>query len=151
MHDRILIPIEEHEGTDRALEYGIELAKQNDATIHLLHVTDRLSSRGSFHEGSFGGDIDQEELDKRVLKRAREVLEPYADQVEKAGIETVRKVSGGAPHKRILAYAEESGVDVIVMGTRGRTGLGRPLLGGVTERVVRLSDVPVITIPLNDD
>ncbi len=150
MHDQILLPIEDHEGTDQAVEYGIELAKQNDATIHLLHVTENLSSRGSFHEGSFGGDIEQEDLNERVLKRGREVLEPYIERVEDAGIETVCKVTGGAPHKRILAYVEETGVDVIVMGTRGRTGLGRPLLGGVTERVVRLSDVPVITIPLKD-
>lgn len=150
MHDQILLPIEDHEGTDQAVEYGIELAKQNDATIHLLHVTENLTSRGRFHEGAFGGDIEQDDLNERVLKQARGVLEPYIEQIEDAGIETVCKVTGGAPQKRILAYVEESGVDVIVMGTRGRTGLGRPLLGGVTERVVRLSDVPVITIPLRD-
>ncbi len=150
MHKQILIPVEEHEGTEKAIEYGIELAKQNDATVHILHVAEQIASRGTFHEGVFGDDLDQEEINERVRDRASEVIEPYAKQVEEAGVQTVTKVVGGSPHKRIRAYADENDIDVIVMGTRGRTGLGRPLLGSVTERVVRLSNVPVITIPLKD-
>jgi nucleotide-binding universal stress UspA family protein len=59
-------------------------------------------------------------------------------------IETVLRQ--GAPHTTILEYADEADVDLIVMGTHGRSGIHRYLLGSVTERVVRTADAPVLTV-----
>jgi nucleotide-binding universal stress UspA family protein len=74
------------------------------------------------------------------------------EQAESAGVETIEGVvSSGTPHRAILDYVDEEDVDLVVMGTHGRTGLDRYLLGSVTEKVVRLSDAPVITVRLSDD
>jgi nucleotide-binding universal stress UspA family protein len=150
MHERVLLPIDNHEGTDAAVEYGLELANQHGATVHLLHVTESLPGGGAFHEGVFGDNVGPEEIENAVRRHAEEVLQPYVERADAAGVDVVTDVVSGSPYKRILAYVDDADIDVIVMGTRGRTGIGRPLLGGVTERVVRLSDVPVVTIPLRD-
>jgi nucleotide-binding universal stress UspA family protein len=68
-------------------------------------------------------------------------------QAEAAGVDTIEGVvAQGAPHRAILDYVDEQDIDLIVMGTHGRTGLDRYLLGSVTEKVVRLSDAPVLTV-----
>jgi len=55
-------------------------------------------------------------------------------------------VEWGEPYESVLDYADEHDIDIIVMGTHGRTGLDHHLLGSVTEKVVRTSDVPVLTV-----
>ena len=60
-------------------------------------------------------------------------------------------VRRGDPHETIIEYADDVDADVIVMGTHGRTGLDRRVLGSVTERTVRLSDVPVLTVRADDE
>jgi nucleotide-binding universal stress UspA family protein len=68
-------------------------------------------------------------------------------QAEAAGVNTIEGVvAQGAPHQAILDYVDEHDIDLVVMGTHGRTGLDRYLLGSVTEKVVRLSDAPVLTV-----
>ena len=71
----------------------------------------------------------------------------FGSNVSSSVISTVEaSVLSGRPHRAIVDYAAEYDVDLIVMGTHGRTGLDRYLLGSVTERVVRLSDVPVLAV-----
>lgn len=60
-------------------------------------------------------------------------------------------VEQGVPHEEIIAYADDHDIDMIVMGTQGRTGLDRVLVGSVTERIVRMADIPVVTVRLNDE
>ena len=62
----------------------------------------------------------------------------------------VTETREGVPHDTILEYAEEADVDVVVMGTHGRSGLDRYLLGSVTERVVRSAEVPVLTVRMEE-
>ena len=74
------------------------------------------------------------------------------EQAEDDGVETIEgMVSQGSPHRAILDYIEDQDIDLVVMGTHGRTGLDRYLLGSVTEKVVRLSDAPVMTVRLSDE
>jgi nucleotide-binding universal stress UspA family protein len=69
-----------------------------------------------------------------------------------AGVESVTTdVRPGTPHREILAYVEEHDADLVVLGTRGQTGLERYLLGSVTERVLRSSPVPVMTVRQPED
>ena len=68
------------------------------------------------------------------------------DRAERAGVPTVEAIRLGVPHRVIREYAEEEGVDLVVMGTHGRTGIEHALVGSVTERVVRTLDVPVLTV-----
>jgi nucleotide-binding universal stress UspA family protein len=63
-----------------------------------------------------------------------------------AGLTVVTEVVGGNPHEAILDYVADRGIDVVVMGTHGRTGLDRAVMGSVAERVVRRSPAPVLTV-----
>jgi len=63
-----------------------------------------------------------------------------------AGLTVVTSIAQGVPVREILAYSAAHGIDLVVMGTRGRTGADRAVLGSVAERVVRRSDVPVLTV-----
>jgi nucleotide-binding universal stress UspA family protein len=68
-------------------------------------------------------------------------------QAEEAGVDAVEaSVAQGTPHQAILEYVDYHDIDLVVMGTHGRTGLDRYLMGSVTENVVRLSDAPVLTV-----
>jgi nucleotide-binding universal stress UspA family protein len=132
MFERILVPTDRSDPARRALEQAADLAARYDATITTLHVVDTRELDG-------GSEMDertaaaQAELDAAIDDLD---LEPTPEAVVRAGI----------PSEEILDYADESGMDLIVMGTHGRTGVRRYLLGSVAEKVVRLSDVPVLSV-----
>ncbi|MCL9816924.1 universal stress protein [Natronocalculus amylovorans] len=138
MYDSILIPTDGSPAADAACEHGLNLAERYGATVHALYVID-----GSMYASlEAGADVVLDSL-KTEGERAVGAIE---DAGRERGVTVTTAVSHGAPHAQILEYADESDVDLIVMGTHGRTGLNRYLLGSVTERVVRSSDVPVLTV-----
>lgn len=117
----ILLPTDGSAGADAAAAHAIELASRTGATLHILHA-------GREQDG-------------------RAVVDAVAARVAEEGIDTIETVvSPGQPHLVIESYATAAGIDSIVMGTHGKTGLRRYLLGSVTERTVRFATVPVITI-----
>ena len=79
-------------------------------------------------------------------KWSEDALETRAGKLRESGIKTSWRVQMGAPHEEIVRTAAEEGAGMIVMGTHGRSGLNRALLGSVTERVVRLARCPVLTV-----
>jgi nucleotide-binding universal stress UspA family protein len=83
---------------------------------------------------------------------AEDVAGSVAGRAAAAGVETVDPpVLRGTPHREIVDYAARSGTDLVAMGTHGRTGLDRYLLGSVTERVVRRSPTPVLAVPYREE
>jgi len=73
------------------------------------------------------------------------------DRVENAGVRTVEgTVSRGTPYRVILDYVDRHGVDLVVVSARGRSDVGRYLIGDVTEKVIRLADCPVLTVSAAD-
>jgi len=138
MYDTILVPTDDSEPAGAAVDHGIDLAANCGATLHVLSVVD--SSAYASLDVSSEQALD--ELEARAEAATGEVVETAAE----AGVEAVTEVSVGSPHKQITNYAETVGVDLIVMGTHGRTGLNRFLLGSVTERVVRAAPAPVLTV-----
>lgn len=126
--DRILVPTDGSDGAQAAIDHAIGLATDVGATLHFLHVTP-----SEFSE---------------VTERASP--DPIDDAVARTGeaglddVETAHRF--GRPYKEIADYVTEAEIDCIVMGTHGRTGLRRYLLGSVTERTVRFSPVPVISV-----
>jgi nucleotide-binding universal stress UspA family protein len=91
-----------------------------------------------------GDRTKDDEVKKRAEEQGGTLVESVAEQFE--GIETRPVVEWGEPYESVLDYADEHDIDIIVMGTHGRTGLDHHLLGSVTEKVVRTSDVPVLTV-----
>ena len=134
MYDRILVPTDGSTATREATKHAIDLAGKYGATVHALYVigTERLQ----------GSDATREELEAE----GREATEAVADRAADEGVDAVTAIEDGRPSERILEYVADEDVDLVVMGTRGRTGVGRFLLGSVAERVVRRADVPVMTV-----
>jgi nucleotide-binding universal stress UspA family protein len=144
MYDNVLVPTDGSPGTARVLTHAIELADRFDATLHGLYVLDA-------GEAGFEIDAGVAQVGEALGALAEPALERIVTRGEDAGIRTVTATREGTPHEEIIDYVMETGVDLIVMGTHGRSGVERVLLGSVTERVVRLAPVPVLTVGLSVD
>lgn len=142
MFDRILLPTDGSDEVRPAVEMALDLARTHDATLHVLFIVDQPSSVSGTGEGFSGLDNLLESLEEE----GRQVTEEIAEQADDRGVETVLAVRRGNPHDDILSYAEEHAVGLIVIGTHGRTGVKRALLGSVAESVVRHSEIPVLTV-----
>lgn len=142
MFDRILLPTDGSKGARPAEETAIGLAEIHDATLHVLYIVDQPTSVSGTGEGVPGLDNLLDALEQEGQEATGDVVARAADR----GIEATSAVRRGNPHDDILTYAEEHDIDVIVMGTHGRTGVKRALLGSVTEDIVRHSEIPVLTV-----
>jgi len=136
MYETILVPTDGSDQADAALDHARSLARTHDATIHLLYVADSNRDSVTTLDGEVVDALERE--GERILTDATAGLDSSVDVVE--AVET------GGPVNTILDYADVVDADLIVMGTQGRSGLDRYLLGSTTERVVRLSPIPVLTI-----
>lgn len=137
MYENVLVPVDGSDPALAAVEHAARLATVHDAQLHLLHVVDTGAVVESASVDVLGA---MEEAGERALENAREVA-------AEAGAESIEaSIAQGVPHRAIVDSVDQLDADVVVMGTHGRTGLERFLLGSVTEKVVRLSPVPVTTV-----
>ena len=140
---KILIPVVKSEYNNKIISYAIILAKGSGASITAIHVLDKSA------QGDLGDlfPVKIEEYEKATRKRAEELLTEVQQVIEKQGIKTSIEVIG---HKSvaqgIIDYARESGVDVIVIGTKGLTGVAKFLLGSVASAVIDHAHCPVFAI-----
>lgn len=142
MYDRILVPTDGSSGADRAVEHAIDLARTYGAQLHVLYVV---------NVASLSAEVNSHQVIENFEEQGREITYEVAERATDAGVEDVTsEVVHGVPHEAILDYAEGD-MDLVVMGTHGHTGLERYLLGSVTEKVVRTSDVPVLTVRMHDE
>ncbi len=139
MYDRVLVPTDGSTGTAHVAMQAFDLAEQYGASVHLLHVID--SNVGRMFADSAESRAEMRDSGRRAIGTLEELASGYE-------IETVSELREGEPWKEILACADDIDADVIVMGTNGRSGIERRLIGSVTERVVRHSDHPVLTVRL---
>lgn len=144
MYDTVLIPTDGSDHSVRAAEHGHSLAQLFDATVHVINVVDIQGAAGMFDAGG----IDQSINDQLIAEGETAIEAVEAVVGERDSVTTT--VVKGEPSETILEYADDHDVDVITMGTHGRTGLNRYIAGSVTERVVRLADVPVLTVRATD-
>ncbi|GAB3685762.1 universal stress protein [Salinarchaeum chitinilyticum] len=142
MYERILLPTDGSESADAALDHALDIAAQYDAELHVLHVVS-----AAYAEAGPGHATAIEAMEQH----GEETFDRIAERVEAAGVRLTTEQRHGEPHTSIVEYANEAGVDLVVMGTHGRTGLQRYLLGSVTEKVVRTSDVPVLTVRYDEE
>lgn len=139
MYNDILVPTDGSDGFENVTEHAIEIADKFDATIHVVNVIDT---------GVMRYDIEASEFIEELHQYGEKTTQEVAEQAEKEGIPVLEEVVEGLPYEEILNYADEKDVDMIIMGTHGRTGLGRVVLGSVAEKVLRKSEVPVLTTGL---
>ncbi len=136
---KILVPVDFSSGAEQALDYAIELAKIFSSHLTLLHVIDSLALSLSPAESILPPSVWQE-----LEASTAESMEKCYQRVQDAGIQGETLITHGAPFDIIIHTAKAREVDLIVMGTHGRTGLAHALVGSVAEKVVRLSDCPVL-------
>jgi nucleotide-binding universal stress UspA family protein len=140
----ILVATDFSEASDAALRYGQTLARTFGATLHVLHVTEDVYLRAFGSEAyvpSFPG------LQQEVDESARRRLDQLTMDSDGSG-PVCHKVlrMANSPAAAITAYAAEESIDLLVMGTEGRGGVARLLMGSVAERVVRTAPCPVLTV-----
>ena len=129
----ILIPIDGSAGSKAAAKVGLKIAKSHSAKIILLHV---ISATGQKRK-------------KWMVEGAKKLLSVYKDAMVEAGIDAdniTTFIEEGDPAVQIVETAELRGMDRIVIGTHGKTGL-KKLTGSVTEKVLRHSRVLVLVVP----
>ena len=141
-----LVPTDFSEPSDMALAYAIELAKALSGEIVLLHTFD-IPIVG-FPDGAL---VASAEMTTRITTAAQEGLDRSVAQNQAAGVPIRALLRQGEPWQAILDAAKETKADMIVVGTHGRTGIGRVLMGSVAEKVVRTATVPVLTVHPGDE
>jgi len=135
----IVIATDGSENTQKAISYGIKIAKISGATVHALYVVDTSSLSQSWTAGW--------ETMYEILKNGgQKAISQVKEYGEASGIEVKEVLLEGHPSSEIIDFAENNGIDLIVMGTLGKTGLDRFLMGSVAEKVVRNSKVPVMVV-----
>lgn len=137
----ILVPTDFGDGSSAALDYATELAKALGASLVLVH-TYEIPMVG-FPDGTL---VATAELATRVLDGAQQGIDKAVASRSSSGVAIKGVVKQGETWRTIIETAEEMNADLIVMGTHGRRGLPRALLGSVAEKVVRTATVPVLTV-----
>lgn len=140
---RILFPTDFSEYAMEAEEYACALARQSDAELHVLSIIDvSLPLNPAWGAPLYLADgIDPH----KVREQTQIALEARPNPEWSRGLTIHRAVRNGNPFVEIIRYAREQNIDLIVLGTHGRTGLSHVLLGSVAERVARQASCPVLT------
>lgn len=144
----ILCPVDFSQGSRTALEEALLLAEAFDAKIVLLHVW-QLPAAAMVDTALL--PVDLQRLDREVDRAAHEQMKQLVDSLsESARARVTKHVVPGDPASTILDRAASDSCDLIVMGTHGRRGPSRFLMGSVAERVVRHAPCPVLTVRRRD-
>lgn len=133
--ERILVPVDFSPANEGVLRYGCNLAHRLEAQLHLLHVV--AEKHGP---GQLPADL------KDRMQTARLELGKLPAEIPPHGMTISRVVREGNPADEILRYARETGIDLIAMGTHGRSGLAYMLMGSIAERVIRGAACPVMVV-----
>jgi nucleotide-binding universal stress UspA family protein len=143
MYDEILLPTDGSLGMANAIRQCLYQARQADARVHVLYVVDVRSY-------VMLPDDTQEQVANLLEeegRRAVEMVEHYADDDELSVVGQIRR---GVPVETILEYVDDVGIDLVVMGTHGRSKEEQAALGSVAQEVVRWAEVPVLTARMRE-
>ncbi len=144
MYQRILVPVDDSAASQRGLREGIALARDQRATLHLVHVVDSFMP---MVDPAFWPNLT--DLDRGLKESAAKLLARAADEARQAGVSVdteVRDTLDNRAASTIVAAARDCGADLIVMGTHGRRGASHLVLGSDAEAVLKTSPVPVLLV-----
>lgn len=135
--EKILVAVDGSEPSKEAFEYSLEEAAEIDAEFTILQIVE-----------SFGYEEDLAEAAlEREMKSAKEFTTKLKEQAEKSGVKAKAKVlTGSDPATEIAKYADEKDFNLVVVGSRGKTGLETVRLGSVSEAVIRRTGSPVMVV-----
>jgi nucleotide-binding universal stress UspA family protein len=138
MYETMLFPYDGSREGEMGARHGLELAAELGSTAHALYVVDLpgVPRSLSIHD-------DEEALREEYHEHAEQTLGDFEKMASERGVDCVTATRSGSVSDKILAYAEDEAVDVIVMGSAYRGKLGN-VLGGTTDKIVRSTTIPVI-------
>lgn len=145
MFDRILVPTDGSDPALTAAREALALATEQDATVHALYVIEPISLE-QYAIGSTPVTAKHPGLTEEQRAGAKAALTDIRDLAEGDDVAVTTAITRGQAGEEIITYATNNEVDLIVMGTHGRSGVDRLLIGSVTERVVRHSPIKVLTV-----
>jgi nucleotide-binding universal stress UspA family protein len=137
---RVLVPTDGSDAAEAAVNHAVAVAEACGAAVRVLSVVDTRALAAQSELAP--SDVMLESLEERSEHAVNEV----AERCEAAGLSVETAIARGAPSRAVCEDAAENNADLVVMGTRGRSGLDRVLLGSVTERTVRHAPVPVMAV-----
>lgn len=144
MYDNILVPTDGSDSVTQALDHALALAGRFDASVYTIYVVRAEGVTDTLDETEF------EDAVERLDEAGQQAVEEVHEQARAAGHDIETAVRRGTPVEEIERYADEEGIDLVVMATKGRTGSAREMLGSVTEGVIRSSSVPVLTVNVGE-
>jgi nucleotide-binding universal stress UspA family protein len=135
--ESVLVGSDGSDGSDAALEASIGIADRAGATLHVVSVLE---------ESLLGIDVRSAAVAEERQRRTETILARARERANEAGITVETALEEGGAVDELDGYAAEHGVDLVVVGTHGRTGIDRRLIGSVTEDLLRTADVPVLSV-----
>ncbi|MFB6201918.1 MAG: universal stress protein [Halorhabdus sp.] len=139
----VLVPVDGSPLSERALAFVA--TEFPDASVHVLYVIDHVEASYESDWTSLSGYWD--DMPETATARGKTVLDRAQETANEAGLSVVAtELAAGRPASNIVEYVNEKGIDHVVMGSHGRKGLSRLVLGSVAERVLRRSTVPVTIV-----
>ena len=142
---QIMVPTDFSQIAADALDYAKTLAEAVKASLHIVHILQEPKPV------MFGEYVPLEEYWEAVEKSAREAIGRVLKESEREKFHATLWVGRGFPPDQIVKYAEQHAIDLIVMGTHGRSPVTRLLLGSVADRVIRKARCPVLTVHPRED
>ena len=140
----ILVATDFSAPSDAAIAYGRELAQSFGARLTVFHAAENIAARGYGADGVVFTDLGVQHEYEAAAHRQIDAMAGGEDRGELKRISVV--VTSNQPASAIVDYARQAGIDLIVMGTRGRGAVAHLLMGSVAERVVRTAPCPVLTV-----
>ena len=141
----ILVPTDFSENAGQALAFAKEIARGTQAALHIIHVVEPVVYPADWSYAQVGfADIEQE-----LQENAEKELAAMADTLRSDGFNVVTSVRRGRASDEICQYAADNGISILAIGTHGRSGLEHFLFGSTTERVLRKSPCPVLSVRLD--
>jgi nucleotide-binding universal stress UspA family protein len=137
---KILVPTDGSDCSLRAADLAISLAKVLEAEIFAIYAIDPIILE------ELTRSIKESDVEKELKEKGERYLNYVVRLAEKEGLKAEAILAKGEPHDQIVNYAKIKGVDMIVMGTYGRRGTKRILIGSVTERVIEYAPCPVLVV-----
>jgi nucleotide-binding universal stress UspA family protein len=137
---KILCPIDHSDCSKEALKYAVSFAMKDEAKLYLLHVIDIRSFDESLDT------MTRQMPDDETIKQLKTKLFECVPEEIRNDMQVEALVVQGIPFAEIISIAKKNKVDMIVMGTHGRTGLAHIMIGSVSEKVVRKAHCPVLTV-----
>ncbi len=147
IYRNILIATDGSKLSEHTIKYGVELAKLGGSKLYAAYVVDTAD----FASIPMESDAGWETMYSLLKEEGKQATQNVEDIAERAGVDVEQVLLEGHPAHEIIEFSSKNDIDIIVMGTHGKSGLNRFILGSVAEKVIRSSKIPVFVVPAEED